>query len=362
MNALPPLTGDLRVLVVDDSLVIRGLISRHLKDVPGLTVVGSASNGAKAVEQVAKGGIDVVVLDIEMPAMDGLEALPLMLKIDPKLVVIMASTLTTRNADISLKALRLGAADYVPKPTSNSEIYGAEDFRRDLIEKITSLGRRRRRVTAAQCPATAAAKPLQLRAPGRVRPQVLAVASSTGGPKALAAFFKQLPKDIDVPILLTQHMPPTFTAMLAEHLARDTGWSVQEAREGDVLVSGRVYVAPGDYHLIVRNPGKGLMAYLSHGDKENFCRPAADPMLRSLVALAGASPLAVVLTGMGHDGLAGCEAVVKAGGTVLAQDESSSVVWGMPGAVAQRGLCAAIAPPETLAEMAGNLIKTGRLS
>ncbi len=362
MNAVATLTDDLRVLVVDDSLVIRGLISRHLKDVPGIAVVGSASNGAKAVEQVAKGGIDVVVLDIEMPGMDGLEALPLMLKIDPKLVVIMASTLTTRNADISLKALRLGASDYVPKPTSSSEIYNAEDFRRDLIEKITSLGRRRRRGTVAQSASVQSARPVQLRVPGRVRPQVLAVASSTGGPKALAAFLKHLPRDIDLPIILTQHMPPTFTTMLAEHLARDTGWQAQEAQDGDAIVPGRILVAPGDYHLLVRHEGKGLVARLNQGEKENFCRPAADPMFRSLVALAGVSPLAVVLTGMGHDGLAGCEAVVKAGGTVLAQDETTSVVWGMPGAVAQRGLCAALASPENLGEIAGRLIKTGRVS
>jgi two-component system chemotaxis response regulator CheB len=360
MNAVTANPNDLRVLVVDDALVIRGLISRHLRDVPGIVVVGSASDGQKAVERVAKGDIDVVILDIEMPNMDGIAALPHLLKIDPKLVVIMASTLTTRNADISLKALQLGASDYVPKPTTNSEIYGAEDFRRDLIEKIISFGRRRRKRSAAAVLANPAIPVARLRTPGRQRPQVLAVASSTGGPKALSAFFKNLPKDIGVPAVLTQHMPPTFTAMLAEHLTRDTGWTAQEARDGDTLAPGRVLVAPGDHHMLVVSDNGQLRVRLNQGEKENFCRPAADPMMRSL-AIARLSTLAVVLTGMGHDGMAGCEAVLGTGGTVLAQDEESSVVWGMPGAVAQRGFCSVIATPEQLADAAGRFIKTGRL-
>ncbi len=348
----------IRVLVVDDSLVIRGLIARHLKDAPGISVIGSASDGAKAVDVVSRGGVDVVILDIEMPVMDGLTALPKLLAIDPKLVVIMASTLTTRNADISLKALKLGASDYVPKPTTTSEIYGAQDFRRELIEKITSLGRRRiGSGTFVAKTARQSTSPPTLRAPATVRPQVLAVASSTGGPRALDEFFGSLGHDIGIPVVVTQHMPPTFTALLAEHLGRETGWLVKEAVAGDVLLGGQVLIAPGDRHLIF----DGKAARLDEGPRENFCRPAADPMLRSLVSIYGSRVLSVVLTGMGQDGLLGCQSVIAAGGTVLAQDESSSVVWGMPGAVATHGLCARLAPPKELARAATQFIKTGTL-
>ena len=348
----------IRVLVVDDSLVIRGLIARHLKDAPGITVIGSASDGAKAVDIVARGGVDVVILDIEMPVMDGLTALPKLLAIDPKLVVIMASTLTTRNADISLKALKLGASDYVPKPTTTSEIYGAQDFRREMIDKVTSLGRRRigSGALAAKTTTHTPAAPT-LRAPGTTRPHVLAVASSTGGPRALDEFFGHLGHDIGIPVVVTQHMPPTFTTLLAEHLGRETGWLVKEATNGDVLLGGQVLIAPGDRHLVF----DGKVARLDDGPRESFCRPAADPMLRSLVANYGGRVLSVVLTGMGQDGLLGSQAVIAAGGTVLAQDETSSVVWGMPGAVANHGLCARLAPPKELARAATQFIKTGTL-
>jgi two-component system chemotaxis response regulator CheB len=351
-------TRPIRVLVVDDSLVIRGLIARHLKDAPGITVVGSASDGAKAVDIVGRGGVDVVILDIEMPVMDGIAALPKLLAIDPKLVVIMASTLTTRNADISLKALKLGAADYVPKPTTTSEIYGAADFRRELIEKITLLGRRRiGTAKTADLAKRDVARAISLRPPASARPQVLAVASSTGGPRALDEFFGNLGHDIGIPVVVTQHMPPTFTTLLADHLTRETGWLVKEAQDGDVLLGGQVLVAAGDRHLVLN----GKQVRLDDGARENFCRPAADPMLRSLIAAYGSRVLSVVLTGMGQDGLLGCQAVIAAGGTVLAQDEASSVVWGMPGAVASHGLCSLLAPPAQLARAVTQLIKTGRL-
>jgi two-component system chemotaxis response regulator CheB len=354
MHVSPP---PVRVLVVDDSLVIRGLIVRHLKGVPGIAVVGSASDGARALDIVAQGGVDVVILDIEMPVMDGLSALPKLLAIDPGLIVIMASTLTTRNAEISLRALKLGATDYVPKPTSSTEIYGAADFRRELIEKVTLLGRRRFRGATRHTSPGATGGEVSLRPAGIQRPRVLAVASSTGGPRALETFFSALDKEIAVPIVVTQHMPPTFTSLLADHLDKATGWRVKEAAAGDALVAGRVLVAPGDRHLILGQSG----VRLDDGPRENFCRPAADPMLRSLVALHGSRVLAVVLTGMGQDGLAGGRDVIAAGGTVLAQDEASSTVWGMPGAVAQNGLCAQLAPPAELARAASSLIKVGAL-
>ncbi|MCA0201560.1 MAG: chemotaxis response regulator protein-glutamate methylesterase [Proteobacteria bacterium] len=346
--------GKIRVLIVDDSLVIRGVIARLLKAVPEVDVVGTVSDGAKAIARVKEGGVDIVVLDIEMPVMDGITALPRLLEADRKVRIIMASTLTTRNADISIKALKLGASDYIPKPSS-SELIGAADFKEELIRKIFALGAKRLRLMQA---ATASEQnaPLRLRAMGAIRPKILTVASSTGGPKALHGFLGALPRHLEIPVLITQHMPPTFTGLLADHLMRDINRPVFEARDGDPVAPGTILLAPGDFHMrVVPNAGKPVVR-LDKEAKENYCRPAADPMLRSVVAHYGAATLAVVLTGMGSDGLEGCRRVTGAGGTVIAQDEASSVVWGMPGAVARAGLCSRIAPVEELAAVCAELI------
>lgn len=346
--------GKIRVLVVDDSLVIRGVISRLLKSVPEIVVVGSVSDGAKAVVRVKEGGVDVVVLDIEMPVMDGLTALPKILEADKRVRIIMASTLTTRNADISIKALKLGASDYVPKPSS-SELLSAADFKEELIRKIFGLGAKRLRV-ADNVVSTSQPMPIRLRAAGAVRPKILVIASSTGGPKALHTFIAALPRHLEIPILITQHMPPTFTGLLAEHLMRDTSRPVFEARDGDPVVPGTIFLAPGDFHMRVTGANNKPIIRLDKEAKENYCRPAADPMLRSVVSQYGAATLAVVLTGMGSDGLEGCRRVAGAGGTVIAQDEATSVVWGMPGAVARAGICSRVAPIEELAAMCAELI------
>jgi two-component system chemotaxis response regulator CheB len=347
-------TGKIRVLVVDDSLVIRGVIVRLLKSVPEVVVVGSVSDGSKAVARVKDGGVDVVILDIEMPVMDGLTALPLIIEADKHARVIMASTLTTRNADISIKALKLGASDYIPKPTS-TDLIGAADFKEELIRKIFALGAKRLRL-AENVVSTGQPAPIRLRAAGAVRPRILAVASSTGGPKALHGFISALPRHLEVPILITQHMPPTFTGLLAEHLMRDTSRPVFEARDGDPVVPGTIFLAPGDFHMRVTGASTKPIIRLDKEPKENYCRPAADPMLRSVVTQFGAATLAVILTGMGADGLEGCRRVAGAGGTVIAQDEASSVVWGMPGAVARAGICARVAPVEELAAICAELI------
>jgi two-component system chemotaxis response regulator CheB len=277
--------------------------------------------------------------------MDGLTALPRLLAIDPELAVIMASTLTARNAEISLQAMNLGASDYVPKPTSAGEIYSTEDFRRELTEKVLTLGaRRRRRAGTAPVRAQTAVAPVALAKPGRQRPRILAIGSSTGGPNALVRLFSTLPRPLGLPVVITQHMPAAFTAILAKHLAKETGWDVSEAKGGEGLAPDRVFVAPGDQHLLAVSGAAGPRVLLDRGPKENFCRPAVDPMLRSLVAVYGAGVLAVVLTGMGQDGLIGTKQVAAAGGTVIAQDEATSVVWGMPGAVARAGIASAILP------------------
>lgn len=347
-----------RVMLVDDSAVIRGLLTRALENDDQVRVLCSAANGAMALRALERNDVEVVVLDIEMPEMDGLTALPLMLKADPALKVIMASTLTRKNAEVSLRALDLGASDYLAKPTSTTELNSAVEFKRQLIEKIKALGAvRRRQVGAApRKPVPQAVKPVPAKPPGgtpyKLRasppvipmPEVVAIGSSTGGPQALMKVLGDLKGGLGQPILITQHMPATFTTILAEHITRASGIKCAEAVDGEPVVGGRIYLAPGDFHMTVEGASPKRVIRLNQAAPENFCRPAVDPMLRSIVKSYGSRVLTAILTGMGADGRAGCEEVVKAGGTVVAQDEATSVVWGMPGAVATAGLCTAVMP------------------
>ncbi len=349
--------GPYEVMLVDDSAVIRGLLSRTLEQDPQISVVASVANGQMALDSLKRRPVDVVVLDIEMPVMDGLTALPKLLAAQPGLQVIMASTLTRRNADTSLQALRMGAADYIPKPTSNSEIHSSNDFNRELTEKVKALGQIARKGKPAgyrQKTTPASAKRLQpvatpssnisLRPVNSLfSPDIIAIGSSTGGPQALAKLFSGLPA-LRQPILITQHMPPTFTTLLAEHIDKITPMTCREAAEGDVLAGGRILIAPGGHHMTVADDGGRHVIRLTNTPPENYCRPSVDPMLRSLLPLYGGRILVVILTGMGSDGCKGSELVVGRGGAVVAQDEVSSVVWGMPGAVANKGLCSAVVP------------------
>ena len=364
----------IRVMVVDDSAVVRGLVTRMLEEDPQLTVVASVGNGQMALNAMERHDVEVAILDIEMPVMDGLTALPLLLKIDPHLQVIMASTLTLKNAGISLKALENGAADYIPKPTTSREISGGVDFKTHLVEKVRALAAVRRRfprrlaksegpapllrpaapaVTpspgAEPAPRTSIyhrqTQPLVFRSPAHETPDVIAIGSSTGGPQALFSVFSAMKAgSVRQPILITQHMPPTFTTILAEHISRVSGWQAAEGVDGEPVVSGRVYIAPGDFHMVVEAKGTERIIRLNKNPPENFCRPSVDPMLRSMAQVWGRRVLVVILTGMGQDGLRGGQAVVEAGGTVIAQDEATSVVWGMPGAVATAGICSAVLP------------------
>ena len=354
----PSLADVARVMIVDDSVVIRGAIARMLDGEASVRVVARVANGRQALEELKRQQIDVAVLDIEMPEMDGMEALPLLLRADPGLRIVMASTLTTRGADIALRALRLGAADYIPKPSTAA--IADDSFRRDLIAKVTGLARLRRRATAPVLAAAPTPPSPQLRPASKLRPGLLAVGSSTGGPQALFTFVQGLGRALPVPVVLTQHMPPAFTPMLAEHLSKLGGPPCAEARDGDTLEAGRLYLAPGDRHLLVEAVGQHLVARLSDAPPENYCRPSVDPMLRSAVVARGGAVLMVMLTGMGHDGLAGTRELIAAGGAALAQDEATSVVWGMPGAVAQAGLCHRILPLPLLAGATLDLLKAGR--
>jgi two-component system chemotaxis response regulator CheB len=363
----PSGAGPIRVLVVDDSAVIRGLITRLLESDQELAVVGSVGNGQMAIGTCQRQSVDVVVLDIEMPVMDGLTALPQILAAAPGVKVIMASTLTTRNAQISLKALQAGAADYVAKPTSTSEIQQAQDFRRELVEKVKALGQagRKRRAERGDVkpgdlpfrPPAGAIKPptkvgITLRAAASRPPEIIAIGSSTGGPQALLAVLAKFPNSIRLPILITQHMPATFTSILAEHLARASGWACAEATDGEPVRANRIYVAPGDFHMKVAVENGARLIRLSKEPPENFCRPAVDPMFRSVAQAYGPGVLGIILTGMGSDGAKGARVVVDAGGSIIAQDEATSVVWGMPGAAAAAGVCSAVLP---LAEITSHL-------
>ena len=344
-------------MICDDSVVIRSAIANILAADPGIEVVAKVANGRAALDALKLHDVDVVLLDIEMPVMDGLTALPLLLAASPGLSVIMASTLTTRGADVTMKALRLGAADYLPKPSAN-QVAGDQRFGPELIAKVRGLARLRRSTKAAHQGEPAAA--IALRPAPRHPPRLLAIGSSTGGPNALFALVAQLNPKLPVPVVLTQHMPPTFTPILAQHIDKLGVLPCAEAREGDPILPGRILLAPGDRHLLVRRKGAGLVAHISDSPPENFCRPAVDPMLRSACEAMDGRVLVAMLTGMGQDGLSGTRMIIEAGGVLVAQDEASSVVWGMPGAVARAGLAHAVLPLSQMGAKLQALIGSGR--
>jgi two-component system, chemotaxis family, protein-glutamate methylesterase/glutaminase len=355
----------IRVMVVDDAVVARSLVTRWVDAEPDMMIAASVRTGREAVEKIEKSDPDVVVLDVEMPELDGISALPLLLQKKRDLVVIMASAVTRRGAEISLRALSLGAADYIPKPATTREATTSAEFRRELIDKIRNLGRRRgslrhtlpsvvpvegRLLRQRAAPAVREgllSKPeshaFSLRPFSSVIPHVILVGSSTGGPQALTVLIEKLPAAIDrAPLLITQHMPPTFTTVLAEHLSRVGGRGAHEAEHGEPVLAGGIYVAPGGRHMRVVRERDGIRITLGDDPPVNFCRPAVDPLFSSAAAVWGSSALAIVLTGMGSDGTNGAADIVAAGGSVIAQDEASSVVWGMPRSVAQAGLCSAV--------------------
>jgi two-component system chemotaxis response regulator CheB len=361
-------------MVVDDSVVIRGLISRWVAAEPDMVVAASLRTGLEAVNQIERVNPDVAVLDIEMPELDGISALPQLLAKKRDLIIIMASTLTRRNAEISFKALSLGASDYIPKPETTREPQAAEIFHHDLIQKIRSFGAKLRRTAPASPPLAPSATPAldKLREPaprpaavqqpaparrafGTQVPRVLLIGSSTGGPQALMSLVTELGPVIDrVPVLITQHMPPTFTTILAEHLARSSRRPAHEAIDGETVKPGQIYLAPGGRHMRVVRHGAEAAIALDNGPPVNFCKPAVDPLFTSATEFWQGGTLAVVLTGMGSDGMRGGKDIVAAGGSVIAQDEASSVVWGMPGAAANAGICAAILP---LNQIAAKLVR-----
>ena len=339
----------IRVLVVDDSVVVRKVVSDALASDSEIEVVGTASNGKLAIQKIEQVNPDIITMDIEMPEMDGLAALKAIRKTHPRLPVIMFSTLTERAASATLDALSLGANDYVTKPTglTSPEMVG-QHLRQELVSKVRMLAGRRGTGSRAESPAAGAApsrsavRPATRASSGQISAVVLGV--STGGPNALADLVPSFPANFPVPVLIVQHMPPLFTRLLAERLASRCALPVREGVPGEAVLPGRVYIAPGDWHMEVTGTRKEARLVTQKGPPENSCRPAADVLFRSAVQVYGSNILAVVLTGMGRDGLRGVEKIVEAGGQVLAQDEATSVVWGMPGFVAQAGLADEVLP------------------
>lgn len=351
----------INVMVVDDSAVVRGLFTRSLESDTDICVHASAANGEVAIrlleENLKESPTDVVVLDIEMPVMDGMTALPKILALDSKVKVIIASTLTHKNADVTMEALKKGATDCLAKPSTTRDLSTAEDFRRELVQKVKELGYTVQKSrgfspsTASVSLGTVGEKPDALTPSFSLntktilkRPSAIVIGSSTGGPQALFNVLNDFKGKVSQPIFLTQHMPETFTAILAKHIHTQTGLDCAEAKDKEVTQPGKVHLAPGGYHMIVERQGVDIVTRLNTEPPENYCRPAVDPMLRSVIDVYGSSILAVILTGMGQDGKDSCVDLAEKGGMVLTQDEETSVVWGMPGAVAKAGICFDVLP------------------
>jgi two-component system chemotaxis response regulator CheB len=327
----------IRVLIVDDSKVGRAAISKTLLEASSqITVVGYAEDGLKALGALDVCDPDIVILDLAMPSMDGITALPLILKKRPNVRVVVCSSLASPGAEMSVKALSLGAADCVPKPIGSKNPNAIAEFKATLTRAVLGL-------YDAPPPAPPEAikvKPADLLS---FRPRIVAIGSSTGGPNALITLFREM-GPLPVPVIVTQHLIDKFTAILARQIQQETGIPCDEARENLMLEPGRIYIAAGGSHMALKRTGNGVLVALDNGPPENFCKPSADPMFRSAVAAYGKDVMAVILTGMGKDGLSGCERVAAAGGRILVQDRESSIVWGMPGSVANAGLANAILP------------------
>lgn len=419
-----PLSGGdrkIRVMLVDDSAVVRGLLSRWLSAEENVEVVARCHNGLHAVREIAQVQPTLVILDIEMPEMDGLEALPHLLQACPDVRILIASSLSTKNAEISLTALAKGAHDYIAKPTSNSGLSTSNEFRIDLITHINALcvgsgGQakmlteraqpssstsvssrrpkteptpkaalpRRKETPKVQSPAIAASreklnalraikeevsKPV-FDAPSKSglmpfkngKPDIVCIGSSTGGPRALQQVLQDAaPALSKIPVVLTQHMPKSFTTVFSSHLDKACVLNVKEAEHGDVLKPGHVYVAPGDRHLVLEKVDGIVRIVLDDGPQINFCKPAVDKMFTSASQLYGSKVLSIILTGMGKDGVGGGQDIIAKGGNVLVQDAQSSIVWGMPGAAYKAGIASAQLPLDTIGSKIAKIIQEGSL-
>lgn len=354
----------IRVLIVDDSVVVRRILSDVLASDASIEVAGVAANGNIGLQKIPQVNPDIVTLDLEMPDMDGLSTLTEIRRLYPKLPVLLFSTLTERGAAETLEGLSRGASDYVTKPANVGSVQLAmQRIRDEMIPKIRSLCAHGEEVATLK-PVSSPSPQITVSAPPAVTPivqrpvsapagniEVLAIGCSTGGPNALAELLPLLPADLPVPVVLVQHMPPLFTRLLGERLNDKCALAVKEASHDEPIRPGGVWIAPGDFHLELRRTTAGqVRTHLQQGPHENSCRPAVDVLFRSVAAIYGGRTLAVVLTGMGQDGLRGSEVIHEKGGEILVQDEASSVVWGMPGFVARAGLASRVLPITGIAQ------------
>ena len=360
-----PTARAIRVMVVDDSAVARAMTATWLREQPDFEVVAECRTGRAALDAIERAAPDVVVLDIEMPDMDGIEALPLLLRARPGLAVLMASSFTTRGADLSLRCLALGAMDVVAKPTTRAN---PDDYRREIIAKARALGgvsgrRGGARHASAQptlAPAFTAMRRASAQAADTGPVSAIAIGASTGGPQALGRVMRALkPAIAGVPVFVVQHMPAGFTQALASHLSSGCGIVAREAVDGEEARGGVVYVAPGGKHMSVVQKGAARAINVYDGPAVNYCKPSVDPLFRSAAEAYRAGLVAVVLTGMGSDGAAAAQQVARNGGRVVAQDEATSVVWGMPGATVATGCCEAVLPVDDIGPHLVRLMKAG---
>jgi two-component system chemotaxis response regulator CheB len=339
----------IRVFLVDDAAVVRRVVSSALNRDAALEVVGTAADGQIALSRLPDLQPDVVILDLEMPVMDGLETLVALRKTHPRLPVIMFSRFTQRGVEATVHALTLGADDYVPKPGDGLDV--GRCVEEMLIPKIKLLGRRAAEPGKAETQTvavSAAGRPAVRAVSKPQRVELVAIGASTGGPNALAELMPAFPADWTTPIAIVQHMPPDFTARLAERLSAKSRLRVREGAAGEPVSAAQAWIAPGGHHLVLRRAGEAVRLALNQEPRVNSCRPSVDVLFRSAAEVYGPGVLAVVLTGMGQDGLRGCECVRAAGGQVIVQDEASSIVWSMPGAVAQAGLAEQVLPLQHL--------------
>lgn len=355
----------IRVLVVDDAVVVRRMVADLLGEDDAIEVVGTAPNGRIALTKIAQLNPDLVTLDLEMPEMDGLETLAALRQSHPHLPVLVVSRFAQIGAAITRDALALGANDYVAMPEKAGGATTASECVRDqLIPKIKRFGARKAGRSTPPMPSPVP-RPASRSAilTFRYPIEAVVIGASTGGPNALAQLFTAFPADFCQPVLVVQHMPPVFTGRLAQRLTASSAIGVDEAESGAFVRPGHAWLAPGDFHMALARDAEGVRLRTHQGPAENSCRPSVDVLFRSAAEVYGPGVLAIVLTGMGQDGLRGCERIRAAGGQVLVQDAATSVVWGMPGAVARAGLADAVLPIEQLGpEMVRRVVKGRSLS
>jgi two-component system chemotaxis response regulator CheB len=356
---MPPI----RILVVDDSVVIRKVLCDSLAGDPAVEVVGTASDGRLALAKIGQVKPDILTLDVEMPNMSGLETIKEIRKSHPKLPIIMFSTLTERGATTTLDALALGASDYVTKPSNTGSLdVTMLRIKEDLLPKIKALCGYGFGDKKPSFPPPKPPQPVAVAERAKARIEILAIGTSTGGPNALAEVIPAIPADFPVPIVIVQHMPKLFTRLLAERLDKASAISVHEGEPGKKIEPGHAWIAPGDFHMVLERRAAGVHLSMNQNAPENSCRPAVDVLFRSVAATFGANTLAVVLTGMGSDGVLGSQAVREKGGRVYVQDEASSVVWGMPGQTAAAGFADNIYPLRNIAIEIDRHVRASRQS